>query len=119
MRALLAFALVTLLAAGCTGGTSTSTTGVLTYQGNGSGSHDTTRDCGTQVRLTTAPQVGTGNVRVIVHDSSGAEKHNQLFTGPSSSGGSMTMSGAGGVWHMVATRSGEFTGQYSFTLTCN
>jgi hypothetical protein len=123
------FSLALLLAAamafaGCAGGGGTlgSDAGV-TFDGNTSGSHGDSADCGDQGTVSGSGTVNDGSLEVRVTDGSGDEVFQETFEGEISMD-AQTVDGASGNWKIEATRSGddlagdEFQGEYTFRLDC-
>lgn len=120
MRTLLAIGLLTFVLAGCASNSSSSadTSGAFSFSGNGSGTQETTRDCGTGVNFSGTITATGGNVRIVVKDSSGATKHDMTYQPGSVAGQQATLTGAGGFWRMTAMRADTFAGSYSLSITC-
>lgn len=122
MRApLLALAALAVLAAGCVGDSGGAAK--LSYDGNGTGSHDDSAKCDKDGHLLGSGDIRSGSVRVTVTTDDG-ERYGRDFTGQFTLA-SQELTGQSGTWRLTATRVGDsnlglsgFEGEYSFTMTC-
>jgi hypothetical protein len=107
--------------AGCIGDSGGSAS--VSFDGAGNGSHDDSAGCDKDGTLVASGQVDSGQVDVRVTDGDGRPLFSRQFDGGANLQAE-ALDGASGTWTLRAVRSSdtllgsEFSGDYSFRLTC-
>jgi hypothetical protein len=95
----------------------------VSFDGTGNGTHDDSTKCDSDGTLVASGQVDEGQVDVRVTDGDGRPVFSQQFDGGANLD-TRTLDGASGTWTIRAVRTSdtllgsEFSGDYSFRLSC-